>query len=178
VEPLKKSAAPAGKESEQDNAPDEASDEQKHTEASAAEHEDVCAWLTEHALSGRVGAVRVSTRLVGSPAIVVGHTSASMRRMTMLQMQMGAGHKDLKGLGMDMDSGVVGDLEINPNHAIIKQLKKAHTSEDEKVKALAADVAVQMFDNARIAAGILDDPSKMLGRLNTILASVLPSSSS
>lgn len=178
VEPPEKSAASADKESEQDDTLDETSSEQKDAEASAAEHKDVCEWLKEHALSGRVGVVRVSTRLVGSPAIVVGHTSASMRRMTMLQMQMGAGHKDLKGLGMDMDSGVVGDLEINPNHAIIKQLKEAHTSEDEKVKALAADVAVQMFDNARIAAGILDDPSKMLGRLNTILASVLPSSSS
>lgn len=31
----------------------------------------------------------------------------------------------------------------------------------------------QVFDNARIAAGVLDDPRSMLARLNTILAAAM-----
>jgi len=34
-----------------------------------------------------------------------------------------------------------------------------------------------VLDNARVAAGLLDDPRTMLGRLNTLLERVLTSSS-
>jgi hypothetical protein len=39
--------------------------------------------------------------------------------------------------------------------------------------ALAGSVAEQMLDNARVAAGILEDPRAMLTRLNQLLEKVL-----
>jgi hypothetical protein len=35
--------------------------------------------------------------------------------------------------------------------------------------ALAGEVAEQIFDNALVAAGLLEDPRAMLGRLNGLL---------
>jgi hypothetical protein len=42
-----------------------------------------------------------------------------------------------------------------------------------KDNALAASVAEQVLDNARVAAGVLEDPRVMLSRLNQLLEKVL-----
>jgi hypothetical protein len=39
--------------------------------------------------------------------------------------------------------------------------------------ALAAQVAEQIFDNSMVAAGLLEDPRAMLGRLNVLLEKLL-----
>ena len=65
-------------------------------------------------------------------------------------------------------------LELNPKHEMIKRINAARTSEDAGTRRLAALVAEQIFDNARVAAGSLDDPRAMLGRLNEILEKTLP----
>mmetsp|Transcript_22449 Transcript_22449/g.31412 ORF Transcript_22449/g.31412 Transcript_22449/m.31412 type:complete len:115 (+) Transcript_22449:166-510(+) len=56
-------------------------------------------------------------------------------------------------------------LEINPHHPIMKQLHSVQGGQPE----IAQLVAEQIFDNALIAADILDNPRSMLPRLNTIL---------
>ena len=61
------------------------------------------------------------------------------------------------------------DLEINPRHAIIVRLAKMRETDE----ALATKVAEQVLDNARVAAGLLDDPRAMLKRLNELLEQVL-----
>jgi len=43
----------------------------------------------------------------------------------------------------------------------------------QKDAALAAQVAEQVLDNARVAAGILEDPRAMLKRMNQLLERVL-----
>lgn len=69
----------------------------------------------------QVKGVRTSSRLVDSPAMIVGHQSAAERRLHQMQMQMVAGHKDAAGLGINFDAmGPVGTLEINPAHPILK----------------------------------------------------------
>jgi len=64
-------------------------------------------------------------------------------------------------------------LELNPKHAIVKGIQAALESGDEERKAVAKMVAEQVFDNARIAAGALDDPREIVGRLNTLLEKVV-----
>jgi molecular chaperone HtpG len=61
------------------------------------------------------------------------------------------------------------DLEINPAHPIMSKLEAMR----QKDGALAASVAEQVFDNARVAAGLLEDPRTMLTRLNQLLEKVL-----
>jgi molecular chaperone HtpG len=61
------------------------------------------------------------------------------------------------------------DLEINPRHAILVRLAQERQADP----ALAAKVAEQLLDNARVAAGLLEDPRAMLQRLNELLERVL-----
>lgn len=117
-------------------------------------------WIKE-TLGERVGEVRVSQRLVDSPAVVVDadkFTTASMRRI-------------LKAMKRENDSlpPERHDLEINPAHPIITRLEAMR----QKDSALAVEVAEQVLDNARVAAGILEDPRTMLRRLNQLLEKVL-----
>ncbi len=117
-------------------------------------------WLKE-TLGDKVSDVRVSQRLVDSPAVVVDSDkfmTASMRRIM----------KAMKQDGPEM--GVAKhDFEINPAHPIISRLDAMR----QKDAALAGSVAEQILDNARVAAGILEDPRAMLTRLNSLLEKVL-----
>jgi TNF receptor-associated protein 1 len=61
------------------------------------------------------------------------------------------------------------DLEINPAHPIMARLDAMRLQDP----ALAASVAEQVLDNARVAAGLLEDPRTMLNRLNQLLEKVL-----
>jgi len=120
----------------------------------------LAAWLKER-LGDAVNEVRASHRLVDSPAVVVDpdkFMTNTMRRMM----------KSLKKEGEDGD-GAKQDLEINPSHPIITRLDKIRQSDPD----LAGKVAEQVFDNARVAAGLLEDPRKMLKRLNELLEKVL-----
>ena len=117
-------------------------------------------WLKE-SLGDKVGEVRTSQRLVDSPAVVVDSDkfmTANMRRM-MKAMKKDAGE----------DEPLKHDLEINAAHTIITRLDAMR----QKDAALAASVAEQILDNARVAAGLLDDPRTMLNRLNQLLEKVL-----
>jgi molecular chaperone HtpG len=117
-------------------------------------------WLKEK-LGGRVNEVRASKRLVDSPAVILEADkmlTSSMRRLLRATKREG-----------DESSPGKQDLEINPRHPVIVRLEKMrHTDEP-----LASKVADQVLDNARVAAGLLDDPRTMLKRLNELLEQVL-----
>jgi molecular chaperone HtpG len=103
--------------------------------------------------------VKASDRLVDSPAVALNAdkmVSPHLRRM------MKAMNKD----GADTPVRVI--LEINPRHPVIKRLSVLATEAPEKAKL----VAEQIFDNALIGAGLLEDPSKMVARLYKILAEI------
>ena len=134
--------------------------EKKEGTLSEAESKSLATWLKE-TLGDRIGEVRVSQRLVDSPAVVVDSDkfmTASMRRI-------------LKSVAKDAgpQTSVKQDLEINPSHVIMQRLDK----ERQAHPALAAKVAEQVLDNARVAAGLLEDPRSMLKRLNELLEQVL-----
>jgi len=117
-------------------------------------------WIKQ-TLGDKVGAVRVSKRLVESPAVVVDadkFMTASMRRM-------------MKAMKPDAtpEAPVTQDLEINPAHPLVTRLEAIR----QKDSGLATSVAEQILDNARVAAGLLEDPRAMLTRLNQLLERVL-----
>jgi molecular chaperone HtpG len=117
-------------------------------------------WLKE-TLGDKINEVRVSQRLVESPAVVVDadkFMTSSMRRIM----------KAMKQDGPEIPAARH-DFEINPAHPIISRLDAMR----QKDAALAGSVAEQILDNARVAAGLLEDPRAMLTRLNQLLEKVL-----
>ena len=127
------------------------------TEAAAQE---LTKWLKE-TLGDKVNEVRVSQRLVESPGVVVDSDkvmTASMRRLMKAMKQDGPEAPAVKH-----------DFEINPAHPIMARLDAMR----QKDAALAGSVAEQILDNARVAAGLLEDPRAMLTRLNSLLEKML-----
>ena len=115
------------------------------------------------AFAERVSDVRSSQRLVGSPAAVrepEGAMNASMRRM-------------MKMMGQEAPEMAAPkpDFEINPDHPVIVGVERLR----HKDEALATQVAAQLLDNAMVAAGLIEDPRAVLGRLNLLLEKLLPS---
>lgn len=114
----------------------------------------LCNFIKE-SLGEKVGEVRVSSRLVDSPAVVVEsdkHMTSSMRRI-------------LKNLNRGAENPFKHDLEINPNHPMLVGLETARQERPEVSK----QVAEQIYDNALISAGLLEDPQAMLKRINSLL---------
>lgn len=129
--------------------------DQKEETMSDAEVEALGKWMSE-AVPG-IREVTLSSRLIGSPAMIVGHESAAMRKM------MGY-----------MEAGKVPELapqqlEINGSHPTIRGLAVAREAQPE----LAKLVAQQLYDNALVSAGLMEDPREMLGNLNAILGEAI-----
>lgn len=107
-------------------------------------------------LKEKVQEVKFSNRLVSSPAIVTSMISPHMRKM-MKNLMAG---KEETGFG-----SIPVTLELSAKHHIVTTLHSIKDS-NEVVARIATE---QLFDNACIAAGTLDDPRVLLSRLGKVL---------
>jgi len=112
-------------------------------------------WL-KTTLGDRVTEVKASERLVDSPALAI---SADRMMTPQMRRMMKAMKKD------EPEAPVKVSLELNPRHAVIKRLATLREGNAER----ATLVAEQILDNALIAAGLFEDPSKMVARLYKLL---------
>ena len=127
-----------------ENSPDGPSEEEK----------SLCGWMKE-VLGERVGDVRVSRRLVESPAAAFNSDSTMTQGMKRIMRNINS--------GAEVRSVV--RLEINSEHELIKNL----ASMREKDSELAGIIVEQLFDNALLAAGYMENPASMVGRINSLL---------
>jgi len=110
-------------------------------------------------LGSKVAAIKESDRLVESPAIIMEHEAGAFRRM-------------IRYVDPQRTPELTKQkLEINPKHEIILQLNEIRTSKPN----LAKIIADQIYDDALIAAGLLDDSRPMLPRLNRLMSTALRS---
>ena len=117
---------------------------------------DAMVQFVKEVLGSRVVDVRASTRLIGSPAIVTGHGSAVLRWMT---HAMDSHKKTLPPQS----------LEINTTHPIVVDMFAQRESDPE----LSRDIAQLLYDNALLAAGLLDDTGAMLERSQRVMQAAL-----
>ena len=125
-------------------------DEKKRSEEAAETFKPVLERLKE-ALKDRAKDVRVTTRLVDSPACLVvdeGDISGHLARM-------------LKQAGQEAPKAMP-ILEVNAEHALVKRLESS---------AHFDDLAHILFDQAMLAeGGTLEDPAAYVKRVNALLA--------
>ena len=124
--------------------------EKKAAEAAAESFQPVLDKLRQ-TLQDKADDVRVTTRLVDSPAcLVVKDHGMSMQLARMLR-QAGQAVPDVKPI-----------LEVNAEHALVQRLSKAETEFD--------DLAHILFDQALLAEGGLpQDPAAYVKRVNALL---------
>jgi len=121
-------------------------------------------WMKTTLGDDRVAEVRTTDRLRSSPAIVVDHESGSLRRMMkMVEHQSNvSGESPLNFLPKQT-------LEINPAHPVIRGIQRTRLVDPSR----ATLVTEQIFDNALITAGLMDDSRQMLPRLNALMEMAL-----
>jgi TNF receptor-associated protein 1 len=104
--------------------------------------------------------VKESTRLVDSPAMATTPQDAMSPQMRQMMKQMNPDG--------ELEEPKV-TLEINSKHALIKKLAAARESKPEFADLIAA----QIYDNAMIAAGLLEDGKEMVARMYKIMEDAL-----
>ena len=114
----------------------------------------LCEFLKQE-LGDRVTRVASGKRLVDSPVIALVPTDGMSPQMRQMMKAMDENFKD----------EIKVELEINPRHPLVKKLSEAKDSNPE----LAKLVALQLLDNALIAAGLLEDARDTVSRMNTLM---------
>jgi len=133
--------------------------EPKEGEALSGEAlEQLTSWMKE-TLGDKVNKVEAGKRLVDSPVAALNDDpmmTAQMRRM-------------MRAMNPDQaPTAVKVNLEINPRHTVIRRLAETRTTAPEKARL----VVEQLLDNALIAAGLMEDPTAMVSRLNKLLEEI------
>eukprot|EP00051_Salpingoeca_urceolata_P005461 m.73400 g.73400 ORF g.73400 m.73400 type:complete len:782 (-) comp14346_c0_seq1:22-2367(-) len=115
------------------------------------------AWLKAELGENRIRDVKASSRLVDAPAIIVDHESASSRRM-----------RKMVNPDAVFDIGAQ-SLEVNTAHPLVKTLYNKHFSNKE----IARSCAEQIYDNACVTAGLMEDARTMVPRINSLMMDLL-----
>jgi HSP90 family molecular chaperone len=123
---------------------------------SPEEFADLSKWM-RNILIDRVTTITQTDRLSTTPMIIVDHESASFRRMMRT-----IDPKNTPELPKQQ-------VQVNPAHPIISQINQIRKVDDN----LAKEALLQLFDNALIQAGLIDDSRSMVPRINKILERAL-----
>ena len=105
-------------------------------------------------LGDRVKEVRMGERLVDSPAIALTPDDGMNAQVRQMMKQMNQEMGDTKVI-----------LELNPRHEVVKKLAAAYEAKPE----LAELVTAQIFDNALLSAGLLEESKDMVKRVYDII---------
>nr|ANB27674.1 heat shock protein [Perkinsela sp. SMB-60] len=111
-------------------------------------------------LLGRVGVIKSTTRLSTSPIVLMDHESAQIRKL-------------MKMMGTKEGPAPKYNIHFNPKHELIRKLYTLSQSTDSSDIELGGLLAEQLFDNAVISAGLLDDPRSIVNRLNTMMTKMV-----
>ncbi len=124
-------------------------EEKKRAEEAAATFKPVLERL-KTALGERAKDVRVTTRLVDSPACLVTESGDMSAHLARLLKQAGQSAPAVQPI-----------LEVNPEHALVKKLEASEHFDD---------LAHILFDQALLAEGGLpEDPAGYVKRVNALL---------
>ena len=159
----------AEKEFRQDSgAPQVAEEEAKDGEAektkeealSPKEQDDLTDWIKKH-LGPKAAQVKTTSRLESHPCVVTLEEMAAARHFIRTQ---GANFTEEQRYNI-----LQPQLEVNPRHPVVRKLASLRSSNPR----LAGLVAEQLFANAMVSAGLVEDPRTVMKSMNELLEEAL-----
>ncbi|EDQ92695.1 uncharacterized protein MONBRDRAFT_31056 [Monosiga brevicollis MX1] len=133
----------------------ESESEESNGELSETEAAAFKGWLKMTIGDTAVREIKTSSRLVDTPAIIVDHDSVALRQLQQMQNS---------GMGLTLPPQV---LSINLKHDVVKGIHEMY--QKDSASDMAALAARQLFVNAQIAAGLVDDAKNLLPQLSQVL---------
>merc|ERR1712061_791180 len=140
-------------------------EEKKEMEDTVKEYEGLATWLKKQ-LGERVQKVQVGERLVSSPATLVqGEWGMSPMMQRYMKSQTTSSASDSAFAIGSRNQAI---LEINPQHAVIKQLKSAmETSPDAET---TEDMVMMVYETAALIGGYsIEDPGDFAKRVTKLM---------
>ncbi|KAF0852647.1 mitochondrial Hsp75 (Hsp90 family protein) [Andalucia godoyi] len=128
----------------------------------AAEDPEFSSWV-QSSLSDRVDSVSVVKRASSTPLVVLDHESPMLRKMMKMAGQGGA---------LANANFAKHQIQVFSSNPIMQSLANIRKSDEET----AALIVEQLFENALVTAGIMDEPREMVPRINKIIELALKSS--
>jgi heat shock protein beta len=135
-------------------------------EALEKDFEPILTWLKDEALSGKIEKAAISERLTSSPCALVASSygwSGNMERIMSAQA-----YQKSKDASSDYYANQKKNLEINPYHPLIKELKRR--VEDDKDAQTTKDLAMVLLESATLRSGYkLKDTAGFSERIERML---------
>ena len=110
------------------------------------------------ALSEKVEKVEAGKRLVSHAVVALTPKDAPNAQIRAMMQQMGEDAPQVKA-----------SLEVNPRHSLVKKLSTCHEAKPE----LAEKIAHQLADNALLAAGLVENPGKVVTGMSDLLEELM-----
>ncbi|VDO80633.1 unnamed protein product [Soboliphyme baturini] len=130
---------------------------------SSSEIKDLMNWIKDCLGSKKVNEIKATRKLTSYPCLISVPDMSAARNFLRIQSFANKLTTDQRYVILRPT------LEINPSHPIMKEIQSLRQTDNE----LAVQIMEQVYENAMVSAGLIDDVRPMVTRLNDLITKLM-----